>query len=242
LGFLSIMKQLYVLAGDPRSPYYNVQVLPHLDHADPVRDKWALTSGTEFLSSVMFDAQRYPLSQNIELTIDYVRNYRDTVMIEGIMDELSVFEGRMKEDKHEEDYHNRAFDYVKKTGVDFLVADLGTEQQSRGIGMSRYLKQRARNIHKIFSDKILVLHGTSCLSPEEIYSLPDDGILRVNMWTRIAREAGLYAIGKLKERGVLIERCDFNAIESNQYLMDSTEKAASIMEEIMVSLGYANLA
>src|SRR3989304_7392143 len=32
LGFISVMKHLHVLTNDPHSPYYNVQVLPHLDH------------------------------------------------------------------------------------------------------------------------------------------------------------------------------------------------------------------
>ena len=96
LGFLSILQHLNVLAGDPQSPYYNIQVLPHLDHADPARDKWALTEGTKYLSSVMFDAQKYPLEENINLTKEYVKNYRDKVLIEGIMDELSVHEAHEK--------------------------------------------------------------------------------------------------------------------------------------------------
>jgi len=32
------------------------------------------------------------------------------------------------------------YDYMKTTGVDFLVADLGTEQQSQGVGKNVYLK------------------------------------------------------------------------------------------------------
>ena len=241
MGFLSIIKYLDTLTNDPRSPYYNVHVLPHLDHADPFKDKWALTVGTEYLSSVMFDAQKYPLEQNIQLTTEYVNTYKDTVYIEGIMDELSVHAGHEKQSVQSDDYHVRAYDYVKKTGVDFLVPDLGTEQQSQGIGKNIYLQERARNIRNIFNDKMLVLHGTSCLLPEQLKTLPEDGILRVNMWTRIAREAGQYAFEKLKERENLVKSNDFDAIESHRYLMDSTEKAAAIMENIMESLGYANL-
>lgn len=242
LGFLSILKHLHVLTNDSRSPYYNVHVLPHLDHADPVLDKWALTVGTEYLSTVMFDAQKYSLDENIKLTAEYVKAYKNEVFIEGIMDELNVYEGHSEEKTfQEDDYHERAFEYVKKTGVDFLVPDLGTEQQSQRVKKNIYLKQRAINIKRIFNDKIVVLHGTSSLLPEEIEALPNDGILRVNMWTRIAREAGLHAITELKKREPVIKENDFNSIESNRYLMDSTEKAASIMEDIMVSLGYPNL-
>jgi len=242
LGFISMMKHLQVLAGDPESPYFNVQVLPHLDHADPARDHWALTSGTDYLASVMFDAQRYPLGENIAMTSEYVKTYRKKVLIEGIMDELSVFSSHEKQvSEASDDYPQRAVDYVKKTKVDFLVADLGTEQQSQGVGKNVYLKERARSIRDLLNDRKLVLHGTSCLSNEEISQLPGEGILRVNMWTRIAREAGIYAFEQLKEREERIMKNDFEAIESHRYLMDSTEKASRIMEEILESLGYGHL-
>lgn len=242
LGFLSNIKHLQVIGDDPRSPYYGVYILPHLDHADPYRDKWALTQGTDFLASVMFDAQKYPLKKNLELTNDYVKNYGKKVLIEGIMDELSVFQAHKKHSVEEtDDYPERAYDYVKNTKVDFLVADLGTEQQSQEVGKNVYLKDRARDIQKLLNDRKLVLHGTSCLSDKEISLLPGDGILRVNMWTRIAREAGLYAINQLQNRDDKIRKNDFNSIESYRYLMDSIEKAASIMEKIMESLGYHNL-
>ena len=241
LGFLSQMHHLRVLTNDPKSPYYNIQVLPHLDHADPIKDKWALTEGTDYLASVMFDAQKYPLEDNLKMTSDYVNKYKKKLMIEGIMDELSVSVAHKKQTTTHDNYPERALNYIKKTGIDFLVADLGTEQQSDSVGKSIYLKQRARNIRQLAGDKILVLHGTSCLSSEEIATLPEDGILRVNMWTRIARDSGLYAIDQLQKREDKIRMNNFNAIESHQYIMDSTEKAAQIMEEIMISLGYANL-
>jgi fructose/tagatose bisphosphate aldolase len=241
IGFLSILKHLHTLTNDPRSPYYEVMMLPHLDHANPLRDRWALTSGTEYLASVMFDAQNYPIDQNIELTAEYVKTYQDIVYIEGIMDELSVFAGHEKKSLESDDYHLRVHTYMQKTGVDFIVPDLGTEQQSNSVGKSVYLQERARKILQTVNDKVLVLHGTSCLQPEQIAMLPQDGILRVNMWTRIAREAGQYAFNELKNRDDKIKSNDFNAIESHRYLMDSTEKAATVMEGIMVSLGYPNL-
>jgi len=242
LGFLSVMKHLSILTDDPGSPYYDLHVLPHLDHADPFRDKWALTEGTDFLASVMFDAQKYPLKENVELTTAYVKEYGSKVLIEGIMDELNVFQAHEKQSVHNSDeYPGRAFDYVKKTKVDFLVADLGTEQQSDSTGKAVYLKERARNILKLLNDRKLVLHGTSCLSESDIRLLPADGILRVNMWTRIAREAGLFAFNQLKKREDKILMNDFNSIESHRYLMDSIDMASSVMERIMESLGYENL-
>ena len=53
LGFRSVMTQLRTLVDSPESPYRDIVVLPHLDHADPERDVWALTEGTQYLASAM---------------------------------------------------------------------------------------------------------------------------------------------------------------------------------------------
>jgi len=72
-------------------------------------------------------------------------------------------------------------------------------------------------------------------------SLAEDGVVRVNMWTRIAREAGQYAAEKLTERIDKVRDGDFESAESRQYIYDSIEKAADIMEEVLGLLGYKNL-
>ena len=238
-GFISIMEHMKVLCGEKGSPYENVMVLPHLDHADPARDKWALDEGLSYLSSVMFDAQKYPPEENISMTSQYVKKYGDCVLIEGIMEELSV-EG-FATGKGDDKYIEKALDYIPKTGVDFLVADLGTEQQSSSIGKRKYLGERARELTRELGKAMLVLHGTSSLTNEQMASLPKDGIVRVNIWTRIVREAGQYAAQKLVQRMDKLKKGDFEFAESKQYLYDSIEKAADIMEEILEILGYKKL-
>ena len=238
-GFVSVMEHIKVLCDGEDSPYGNVVVLPHLDHADPVKDKWALTKGLPYLASVMFDAQKYPPEENIVLTRKYVKKYGSQVLIEGIMEELSV-EGYTHV-RGDDRYVEKAVDYVSKTRVDFLVADLGTEQQSSSIGKCEYLGDRARELTMNLGKAMLVLHGTSCLSNKQMTSLPEDGIVRVNMWTRIARKSGQYAAQKLVERMDQIRKGDFESAESRQYIFDSIEKAADIMEETLELLGYMNL-
>ena len=145
LGFLSIMEHLALLCGAKDAPYGRVQVLPHLDHADPSRDLWALTEGTKYLASAMFDAQVYPRDENIAMTRNYVKRYGRELLVEGIMEELTVsamHEGRG--DTAEDAYPALAAEYVRETGIDFLVADLGTEQQSATSGNVRYLRGRGR--------------------------------------------------------------------------------------------------
>ncbi len=124
-----------------------------------------------------------------------------------------------------------------------LVADLGTEQQSNRMGGAQYLKDRAVALtESLGGEARLVLHGTSCLSPAQMQNLGDDGIVRINMWTRIVREAGQYAAEQLSTRMDLVRANDFEACESRQYLDDSIEEAVRIMIEVMESIGYARLA
>ncbi len=243
IGFMSIMEHLHLLCDSDDSPYRNITVLPHLDHADPERDGWALTEGTKYLASAMFDAQRYPSECNISMTRDYVGKYGKNIMIEGIMEELVVADKHAKfGNSPAAGYLEKAASYVKATGIDFLVADLGTEQQSSGSGGVKYLKDRARDLTSTLGRKMLVLHGTSSLNDDQMVSLADDGVVRVNMWTKIAREAGKYAAKNLFKRSEAAFGEDFESVESNRYLMDSIDKASDMMLEILETLNYANFA
>jgi fructose/tagatose bisphosphate aldolase len=139
-----------------------------------------------------------------------------------------------------DDYCEKAERYVRETGVDFLVADLGTEQQTTSIGGAKYNKQRAVDLTSALKRKMLVLHGTSSLTEDQIKSLAEDGVVRVNMWTRIAREAGQYAAKQLESRREEVAKGIFDAAEANQYIRDNVEMAADIMTEMMELFGYGN--
>ncbi|MDD3154947.1 MAG: class II fructose-bisphosphate aldolase [Victivallaceae bacterium] len=237
LGFLSCMEHLHVLCDTPDSPYARIQVLPHLDHANPESDKWALTEGSEYLASAMFDAQTYPPEENLNLTRQYVDTYGKKLLVEGILEELPVASMHVKSGTVIDDYPEKAENYVRHTGVDFLVADLGTEQQSSG-SSCHYLQTRAAEVTRRLGKPMLVLHGTSSLSPNEMGNLPHDGVVRVNMWTKIAREAGQYAASNLFRRAPEIYANDFEAAESNRYLFDSIDKASDMMLEVLEKLNY----
>ncbi len=245
-GFRSIWAHLRELCDRPDSPYANIRVLPHLDHAHPVRDEWALTEGLEYLASVMFDAQEYPLEKNQEMTAQYVRDFGDRVVIEGNFEGLAVGVGEahgVKADVGSEvEYAEKVESYVKATNVDLMVADLGTEQQAARVGDVVYLKERAQTITDILGSSRLVLHGTSSLSNKDFSGLEEDGVIRTNIWTRIAREAGQEAGEKLVARIDALRGGDFEAADAKTYLDDATEAAARIMEEILDLLGYSRMA
>ncbi|MCL2111871.1 MAG: class II fructose-bisphosphate aldolase [Clostridiales bacterium] len=238
VGFRANFEYLRLLCEGPDAPYKNVAVMTHLDHADPVRDRWALEENLDILTSVMFDGQAYPYEENTAMTTEYIRRYGADVLVEGIIEELAA---PGTEGKKSDDYVEKAVDFIGRTGVDFLVADLGTEQQATGTD-AKYLGGRARALTEALGRKMLVLHGVSSMKNEDIKGLAADGVVRVNMWTRIVRESGQYAAAKLLERKALIERGDFEAAEATAYINDNIEEAARVMEMIMGGLGYGNLA
>lgn len=238
LGFRAILEYCRALTEGAYAPYPDVAAMTHLDHGDPEADVWEMTECADMLSSVMFDAQTYPYEKNVEMTGRYVKAYGDKVLVEGIVEGLAVGDGTKAAQR--DDYVDKAADFVERTGVDFLVADLGTEQQSTGTE-AKYLKGRAQALTERLGRPMLVLHGVSSLKDEDIRGFREDGVVRVNMWTRIVRESGRYAAERLAQRAPLIEAGDFEATEAAAYINDNIDEAARIMEGVMAQLGYANL-
>lgn len=239
-GFLSLVGSLQALAGEKDSPYYDVLVMPQLDHGDPERDKWILEEGIRYLAGVMFDGQRFPFEENLRMTGEYCKKYGGRVMVEAVMETLSVI-GTQASQVKDEHYVENALRYVRQTGADFLVADLGTEQQSTGTD-AVYLKDRAKMLTAALGSGMLVLHGGSSLKPSQLQGLAEDGVVKVNMWTRIAREAGIYAAAGIESRRAEMEKGVFDACDPQTYLNDAMDKAADIMEEHLGYFNYGNLA
>jgi fructose/tagatose bisphosphate aldolase len=238
VGFRSIFEYCRALTEGPDAPYPNVAAMTHLDHGDPRADIWEMTRCTDILSSVMFDAQTYPYEENVEMTRAYVKEYGDRVLVEGIVEGLAVGDGTRSVQR--DDYVEKAVNFIRETGVDFLVADLGTEQQSTGTE-AKYLKSRAQALTKELGRSMLVLHGVSSLKDEDIRGFNEDGVVRVNMGTRIVRESGQYAAARLDERRDRIAANDFEATEATAFINDNIDEAARVMESIMGQLGYTNL-
>lgn len=238
-GFLSIIKSLEALTGHKDSPYHDVLVMPQLDHGDPIADKWIFEEGSQYLAGAMFDCQRFTYEENVAMTKEYCKNFGKKVMVEAAMETLSVLGTKADENK-DENYVDRAVEYVKETGIDFLVADLGTEQQSTGTG-ARYLKDRAKMLTQALGREMLVLHGVSSLTPDQIKGLADDGVVKVNMWTRIVREAGIAAAAKLADRADDMTKGIFDACDPQTFINDVTAHAAAMMEEHLSYFNYGNL-
>ena len=162
----------------------NVDVLIHLDHAQHDADAELLESDLSMYSSVMYDASTLPMEENIKKTRAYVQRKGHELLIEGACDEIVDATGEARCEITDAEKCAR---YVSETGVDIVVANLGTEHRASGQDL-HYYSDAARAIRAKIGPRIC-LHGTSSVSNDQIAKLFDDGICKVNIWTALERDA-----------------------------------------------------
>jgi fructose/tagatose bisphosphate aldolase len=160
--------------------------MPHLDHAFPGLDGDVLDLWADDFASVMCDASEKPFEENIRLTADYVDKVRGRVVVEGAADE--IFEAHGSEQKNEPTSVEQARRFLIETGVDIIVPNVGTEHRATA-GQVHYHSERAREISAVVG-KILCLHGTSSVKPEDLPRLPEDGFVKINIYTTLAVHGG----------------------------------------------------
>ena len=198
--------------------YENVDLLLHLDHVQHDLDAKLCESDLSGFSTIMYDASNLPLEENIAKTRAFVEKKGQEIMIEGACDEIVDAGGEAHNDITTAD---KCADYMKRTGVDMVVANLGTEHRASGKDL-QYHGEAARAIKELIGPRI-VLHGTSSVSNEQVRKLFDDGVCKVNIWTALERDAspelleflvrnaskaaGPETVEKLRQEGYLTEKC-----------------------------------
>lgn len=197
--------------------FENLDVMLHLDHIQ-YNEYELLDSDLSMYSSIMYDASELLLDENIKLTSEFVRKNRDKIVIEGACDQIVDATGSIH---NELTTPENAFRYANETGVDFIVANLGTEHRATGKEL-KYYEDRAREIKSKIGPKI-VLHGTSSVTNSQVRNLFNDGVCKVNIWTALERDstpvlfeqmvksgseiAGSDIISKLIDEGYLTQKC-----------------------------------
>ena len=184
LGTHLMLSDLEAFMGET-SPYRKLRVLPHLDHAFPWMDGDMLDNFTDRFASVMCDASERPFEENVRITAEYVEKVRGRVVVEGAVDEIYEHDGA---EKNVPTTPERAEFYLRETGVDILVPNVGTEHRAAGM-QARYRPEDARKISAAVG-KILCIHGASSVPPADLPGLPDDGFIKVNIFTTLAVSAG----------------------------------------------------
>lgn len=185
LGTRLMLSDLEVLTSEG-SPYSRLRVMPHLDHAMPWLDADLLEGFADRFASVMCDASERPFDDNIRLTAEYVERVRGRVVVEGAVDEVA--EAGSGAPKNEPTSVAQARRFMRETGVDLVVPNVGTEHRSSA-DTAVYLRDRARELSAALG-RVLCLHGTSSVKAEDLPGLPEDGFLKVNVFTTLALRGG----------------------------------------------------
>ena len=168
------------------SPYKNLRVMPHLDHAFPWIDEDMLVNYADKFASVMCDASEKPFDENISITAKYVEKVKGRVVVEGGVDE--VFEADGDGNKNEASTVEQVKKFVSQTGVDLIVPNVGTEHRSTADTV-KYNSKRAKELSESVG-KIMCIHGTSSVKQSDLSKLPVDGFVKINIYTTLAVHGG----------------------------------------------------
>jgi len=129
LGLRMALDAMHAFATSAR--YAGLRVLTHLDHGFPRLDRHGLYEMADRFSSVMFDASERPLDENIRMTAEYVREFKDRVVIEACVDEIiEAGSGAEKDVLTDPAVAER---FAEETGADLMVCNLGTEHRSTAV-------------------------------------------------------------------------------------------------------------
>lgn len=169
---------------EPGAPFEKLRVLVHLDHIQYDSDEALTKSDLSRYSSIMYDASALPLADNIRLTAQFVEAKGKEIYVEGACDEIVDATGSQHNDITTPEAAER---YFRETGVDMIVANLGTEHRASGKELT-YHGDAARAIREKIGHKI-VLHGTSSVTNDQVRSLFSDGVCKVNIWTALERDS-----------------------------------------------------
>jgi len=216
-GLQLFKDDIEALAGE-NGKYNDVDVLTHLDHVQFDDDIELINGDLSGFSSIMYDASNLPFDENIKYTAEFVKRMKGKIFIEGACDEIVDATGTAHNALTTPENAKR---YMEETGVDMIVANLGTEHRASGKEL-KYHGDVAREIKKLIGNNI-VLHGTSSVTNDQVSQLYSDGVCKVNIWTALERDTskplfyemvknaskvgGPEIVDKLIEEGYLTEKC-----------------------------------
>lgn len=217
-GLKLFTSDLYILAEEEKL-FKDLHVMIHLDHVQHDDDLELLGWDLSPYSSIMYDASTLPFEENIKKTRTFVEKMKGKILIEGACDEIFDATG---ESHNAITTPENAKKYIKQTGVDLIVANLGTEHRASAKDLE-YYSEAALAIKAEIGTNI-VLHGTSSVSNEQVKNLFQDGVSKVNIWTALERDSspilleemvknavkvgGGKTVESLKEKGLLTANFD----------------------------------
>jgi fructose-bisphosphate aldolase class II len=162
----------------------------HIDHATPnYFDFIKVCIENKLVSSVMIDASKESLPENIRITREVVElAHKHEVLVEG---EIGHIKGSEDEIVSETELYTKpeeALEFVVKTGVDLFAASVGT---NHGVTQGSKVVLRLDLVKAI--DELLiannvetgiVLHGASGLTDEQHITAIRNGVVKINKDTQ----------------------------------------------------------
>ncbi len=245
-GLRVCLSALDILCGVKGGTYYNVVALPHIDHADAEAEEWVWSKYQDKLATIMVDGSLgdRTLEENIELTSRAVDKYGKYLVIEAALQRPAV-EGHHEAEElagadTDEAYAESARSYIDKTGTDLIVVELGSKQQA--LGWSDYNSERAKKVTELLGAAKIVLHGGSSIPLEQLSSLAYDGVIRFNIWTRLAREGAQAAAEAIVRDIDVIRSGDPDQAYYTRYRNAHFDAQVKAWKDVLKSLGYERLA
>lgn len=245
-GLRVCLSALDILCGVKGGTYYNVVALPHIDHADAEAEEWVWSKYQDKLATIMVDGSLgdRTLEENIELTSRAVDRYGKYIVIEAALQRPAVEghheAGELAGVDTDEAYAESARSYIDKTGTDLIVVELGSKQQA--LGWSDYNSERAKKVTELLGAAKIVLHGGSSIPLEQLSSLAYDGVIRFNIWTRLAREGAQAAAEAIVRDIDVIRSGDPDQAYYTRYRNAHFDAQVKAWKDVLKSLGYERLA
>jgi len=171
-----------------------VDAIPFLDHGWAPHHSDQLLMHSEWFQEavgiIMFDASSYDFDENVQRTASFVRATSGRVVVEACPDKVYERGEMVKKSLRESDllsHPESVARFVRETGVDLIVPNLGTEHRSASPRAIEYQREIARDIAARVGP-IQALHGTSSLGGR-LATVGQDGICKINYYTAMARLA-----------------------------------------------------
>jgi fructose-bisphosphate aldolase class II len=162
----------------------------HIDHATPnYFDFIKFCCENQLVSSVMIDASKESLEENIRITKEVVSiAHKYDVIVEGEIGHIKGSEDEIVSDSELYTQPEEALEYVSKTNVDLFAASVGT---NHGVSKGKAIVLRF-DIVKSIDDLLIknnlergiVLHGASGLTAEQHSEAVKNGVVKINKDTQ----------------------------------------------------------
>jgi len=248
--FISNMIQTYA-ASFPKSG-----VGLHIDHATPnYFDFIVFCIENKLVSSVMIDASKEELDENIRITREVVNvAHKHHIVVEGEIGHIKGTEDEIVSDTELYTKPEEALEFVTKTNVDLFAASVGTNH-----GVTKGAKVHLKlDLIKQIDDLLiahgvergLVLHGASGLTDEQQILAIKNGVVKINKDTHYQMDMAA-AVQSFWEKEKYAIVCpdgmspddympDKSKFDPRKWIAKAEEKMQKTIESFVIMSGSAN--